>query len=72
MGVSPLPASTNAVAGDIDVGLAHDEQLNGFVVIIVCRGVQWSPAILWAHNTTHGRESVRQCMAPKGTRHEVD
>ena len=72
MGVSPPPASTNAVVGDIDVGLAHDEQLNGFVAIVACRGEHWSLAILWAHNTTHGRESVRHCMAPKGTRHEVD
>ena len=72
MGVSPPPASTNAVVGDIDVGLAHDEQLNGFVVIAECRDVHWSVGTLWAHNTTHGRESVRQCMAPKRTRHEVD
>ena len=66
---SPLRVSTNAVVGDIDVGLAHDEQLNAFVVIVVCRGVQWSHATLCPHNTTHGRESVRHCMAPKGTRH---
>ena len=64
-----LPMSTNVFAGDIDVGLAHDEQLNAFVVVGVCRDVHWSPALLWAHNTTHGRESVRHCMAPKGTRH---
>ena len=66
---SPLPVSTNAVVGDIDVGLAHDKQLNAFVVILPCRGEHWSPATLWAHNTTHGRESVRHCMARKGTRH---
>jgi len=49
---SPLPASTNLVVGDIEVGLARDEQLNGFVVILPYRGVQWSPATLWPHNDT--------------------
>ena len=66
---SPLPVSTNVFAGDIDVGLAHDEQLNAFGVIGQCRHEHWSAALLWPHNTTHGRESVRHCMAPKGTRH---
>jgi len=66
---SPPPASTNFIVGDIDVGLAHDKHLNAFVVIVACRDEHWSLANLWPHNTTHARESVRHCMAPKGTRY---
>ena len=67
---SPLLVSTNVV-GDIDVGLGCDERFDAFGVIEPCRGVHWSPAILWPHNTTHGRDSV--CHVPlydtRGDRH---
>ena len=33
-----------------------NEQLDGFGVIVACRGVHWSLTHLWAHNTTHGCE----------------
>ena len=65
---SPLPASTNEV-GDIEVGLGCDEHFNAFGATVACCGEHRSPAKLWAHNTTHRRESVLHCMAPKGTRH---
>ena len=65
---TPLPASTNFV-GDIGVGLGCNEHFNAFGATVACCGEHRSPAKLWAHNTTHRRESVRHCMAPKGTRH---